>query len=146
MIKKFLIAASVAVAITACSSEDVSKPAVVQDVTAESSNPYAVFLADGTGISFNKPAVSDVIREDETSKIRILTYEFDEEYTDVDSSLSTVLEAASYSRTVNDASGSYDSSIIYRKQDVSPVLARYKVAADEEISKKTNLVLSWRFN
>lgn len=104
----------------------------------------AIYVPGGAGIDFGRKSVSDIVKKDAVSKVRIIQYEFDEAYDVVDKSLASVLLSEKYIRKENPL-GKLKLSATYIKGDAGPVLARYNEVMREGFSKKTVLTLSWRF-
>lgn len=104
----------------------------------------ALYFPGGAGVDFGRAPISDKVVEDKSSKIRIVSYEFNESHEEIDKSIASIIEGAGYVRKVNPP-GTNELSVTYHKPGAKPVLSRYILRVREGFDKKTILTLSWRF-
>lgn len=148
MFNKFAVSALCLALITGC--DDSKKVDEVQAITSEQEdraeqkvNKTELYLPGGAGVDFRRLPLSDKVIKDKTSKIRIVVYGFKESYSEVDKSVSSVLQAEEYARRVN-APGQNKLSVSYLKKNASAVLFRYSTV-DNGVEAKTFVTVSWRF-
>lgn len=148
MLKEIVVSGFCLALLLGCDSSSKSE---VEKVTAGASSGQggqqtttALYLPGGVGIDFGRAPVSDKVKEDKISKIRIVRYEFSESSKEIDASIASIVEAEGYARKVNPP-GADELSVTYHKQGARPVLSRYVVRVQEGFDKKTVLTLSWRF-
>lgn len=146
MLKKIVVSGLFLVVLAGCDGADVNNTSVVAEGASvqQENSVTALYLPGGSGIDFGRKPVSDQVIKDKVSKIRIAQYEFDEAYDVVDKSVASVLLSENYSRNENPL-GNRNLNVTYRKAGAEPILARYSEIVQKGFSKKTILVLSWRF-
>lgn len=120
------------------------KEVAAQDLqTKQVVSATSLYLPGGAGVDFGRKATSERVNTNPDGKqIKILSYSFDESASEVDLSLTKVLEAEGYIRT-SPIADNVKLHSVYTKNGFPYVSARYlnnKVDAPEN---KTILVLSW---
>ncbi|WP_131192013.1 hypothetical protein [Phytopseudomonas daroniae] len=102
-----------------------------------------IYLPGGTGLDFGRYPISDKTRKKkDQGKYRVVIYEIDERYEDVDSALSEIMLGDGYRRRVSEDE-EYDLKVTFSKDNSNPILVRYKSVVKDGLKKKTQIVFWW---
>lgn len=103
----------------------------------------AIYLPGGAGLDFGREPSRDVVIEDAVSKVKIVTYEFKDDYEAIDKSISDILVSDGYSR-VELPPGDDKKAVHYQRKGETPVIVRYREEIKEGFYKRTSAHIYWR--